>query len=298
MLLLPSTLYAQQVVHPISNFTRQAFNPAITGSNAPLSFQAAVCTSTPLRTAILQADGFISRYSLALGALSETHESFLETQNSFRFNLAYRVKARKGFWQLGLSPILHNHSLHTNNLNIRNEGDGLTPSASQQWALNFNVGILYKSPKLFFSLYAQNISNSLDPIASHYSYLLGYSSYSGLAGYSFALSKKLRYTPLIYVHHIKKHGTYIATSHQLSHEYFFAGLQYGWPSTLMANIGLHYQPSPSAYKITLGYAFGQQLSGLQNTISHHLFLSIDFSAFGLPQKPLKDLPHYRSPIYF
>ena len=202
---------------------------------------------------------------------------------------------------MGLSPIAHNYQINTDNLNIRNQEDVLRPQNNvNRWAVNFNAGMLYKMDKLLVSLSAQNISKSLDPLASDYGYLSEYQHYSLFSSYTFAVRDNWKIVPAIYLDHVKNIGYFSVLSTKLVHSHFFVGFQYGLPKSWLASAGIFIPAEKKAYQIMLGYSLAQRNNGLFRSFVHEVFLSLAFGSDANKRKKssLREIKQFRSPIYF
>lgn len=294
--------YAQQVFEmPVVNLDRLGFNPAQCGSNEKTAFFVSNRSDQHLRYSLLQGETFVPKKKVGIGMLVESYQSLLETQNSIRLNFAYRLKTKKGFLQMGLAPIVHNYRINTDNLTIRNQEDALSPRNNvNRWAVNFNAGMLYKTDKLLVSLSAQNISKSLNPLASDYGYLIEYQHYSFFSSYTFSLHNNWKIVPAIYLNHVKNMGNFAALSTKLLHSHFFVGFQYGLPKSWLASAGVFIPTEKKAYEIMLGYSLAQRNNGLLRSLVHEVLLSLAFgsSTDKREKSSLREIKQFRSPIYF
>lgn len=284
-------------VPPVFNLQQIGYNPALAGSRESLSFFLSYRSHSLLRYSQAQGESFLSKQKLGMGALLESYESLLETQNSLRFNLAYRIPTSKGFWQMGLAPIVHSYRINTGNLTVKDASDAWVPNNVSQWSLNFNAGVLYKSPVWFLSLAAQNIappSISSQP----YSYLIENQLFSGTAARLFSWGEGWYCQPLAYAQWNKQQGTFAALGTQLGYKSLFVGVQAGTHSSWAANVGFDYRPYQSSYHLRLGYTVSSQTQGITPTWAHEVFLNIGFHKFAAPPKSLESLPKFCSPVYF
>lgn len=292
--------HAQQVfTMPVVNLDRIDFNPSITGSNESTSFFLANRSGQNLRYTMAQGETFLPKKSTGLGMLVESYQSLLETQNSIRLNLSYRLKTEKGFWQMGLAPVIHNYRINIDNLNIRNQEDALSPQNNvNRWAMNFNAGIMYKTNKVLCAISAQNISKSLNPLASDYAYLIEYQQYTLFSSYAFNLTDTWKLIPAVYAQHVSSQGDYIAGAGKLKNEYIVIGFQYGMHHTWAASAAFVFPAAKKACQTMLGYSFAQGNNGLVRNFNHEVFLSFAFEKQDRKNSSLKQVPQYRSPIYF
>lgn len=282
-------------VPPLFNLSQIDYNPAVTGSRESLSFLMSHRAHPLLQYSQVQGDGFLSKQKLGMGGLLEVYESLLETRTSFRINFSYRITTTKGFWQMGLAPVLHQYRVNTGNLNVRDQSDGLVPTNTQQTSLNFNAGILYKSPKWFLSAAAQNIAPSLNP---GYDYLLENHLYSLAVARLFHLGKGWFCQPLAYAQTSEQQGAFAALGSQLGYRSVFVGGQIGTPQSWSANAGVDYRPAASNYHLRIGYTVSSQTQGLSPMWAHEIYLTIGFHKFGATPKSLESLPKFCSPVYF
>jgi len=284
-------------VPPVFNLQQIVYNPALAGSNESLSFFLSYRSHPTLRYTQAQADGFWGKQKLGIGGLLESYESLLETQNSLRLNLAYRIPTSKGFCQMGLAPILHSYRINTANLTVKDPTDGMVPSNVSQLNLNFNAGALYKSSHWFASLAMQNIVHVPASMQS-YSYVIEKQLYSATLARVFSWGEGWFCQPLAYGQWSKQQGEFVALGSQLGYKSLFVGAQWGWPSSWSANVGFDYRPYASTYHLRLGYTVSSQTQGISPTWAHEVFLSIGFHKFGATPKSLETLPKYCSPVYF
>ncbi len=301
ILVIANIVSAQQVFDvSMANIDRLCFNPAMVGSQEKTTFFVSNRSSQNIRYTIAQAETSVPQKKLGLGIMFESYQSLLETQNSIRMNVAYRLKTDKGFWQMGLAPIVHNYRINTDNLNIRNQEDALIPSNNKnRWAMNFNAGALYKSEKLFASISVQNISKAINSLSNQYVYLIEYQHYSLFTSYTFKLANNLKIQPAIYAQHIPKIGNEATVSGKLLNDYFMLGFQYGLAQSWGVNAALFFPPNKKSYQMMLGYSFLKPANNFGGNFSHEIFLSIYLGKRSENKnESLKDLQQYRSPIYF
>ncbi|HAR20655.1 MAG TPA: hypothetical protein DCR46_08330 [Cytophagales bacterium] len=289
----------QVVVQSLVNLERLGFNPSITGSNESSSIFIANRTGSNLRYTSVQCETFFPKKSIGMGLLMESYQSLLETQNSFRLNVAYRLKTQKGFWQMGLAPIAHNYSINTHNLNVRNLDDALIPKNNlNRWAVNFNAGILHKTKQMLLSISVQNVSKGLNPLASSYGYLIEYQQYTFFGSYAYNVSSSWKLVPALYAQQVTNLGNYVAASTKLQHDCFFVGLQYGLHHTWAASVAFNFQFEKKVKQTMLGYSLVQGNNGMARDLYHEVFVSFSFAKKSRSNSSLKEIPQFLSPIYF